>query len=200
MRPRLILTCLLLIGLTFFSCNPTVEKSPEIASAPVSNTLTEAPMPHSLDLSLFEKKFEADSTNYELRAMLASNYYLAGVLDKAAYHFLKVYEHDKKNLDALSNLGNIYYDAQQDDKAIQFYEKALEIDPKNINMRCDLATCYGNINKLKKAIQILRENIIMDNNHAQSHHNLSVFLTKNGNLKEAEEEMKIYQNLSSGIK
>ncbi len=183
------------ICFTFFSCNRTGDQKDSNASASTANAISEAPVPLSNNLAGLEKKFEQDSSNYETRAMLAANYYAEGHLEKAAYHFLKIYEHDNKNLVALSNLGNIYYDSKQDDKAIQFYEKALEIDPENINMRCDLATCYSNINRLKKAVQILRENIKANPKHKQSHYNLSVLLTQNGNTKEADEEMKIYKSL-----
>lgn len=189
-----------LCTISFISCNSKEEKKNEPSVQQTNNSSMVTPSNPSIDLSGMESKFARDSNNYELRAMLASNYYAAGVLDKAAYHFLKVYEHDNKNLIALSSLGNIYYDSRQDDKAIMYYEKALELDPKNINMRCDMATCYSNINKLKKAIEILKENIEMDKTHAQSHYNLSVILKKNGDIKEADEQMKIYTDLKSGTK
>lgn len=182
------------ISFSFLSCNRNDEKKNEILSDPAV-TVTATLMPPSNDQLMLEKKLEQDSTNLGLRTTLATSYYSAGTLEKAAYHFMKVYENDNKNLIALSNLGNIFYDSQQDDKAIQFYEKALEIDPKNINMKCDLATCYSRINKLKKAIQILRENIEMDKNHAQSHYNLSVIQGKRGDEQEAKAEMEIYNNL-----
>jgi hypothetical protein len=37
----------------------------------------------------------------------------------------------------------------------------------------------------------------MNATHAKTHHNLSVILQKNGNTKEAEEEMKIYKSLTA---
>ncbi len=186
--------------ITFYSCGSSNEKKIETVAPPVASTPALEQKAVSPELAALEEKFNKDTTNYEVRAMLASNYYSSGALEKSAYQFLKVYEHDNKNIVALSSLGNIYYDSHQDDKAIGFYEKALEIDGKNINMRCDLATCYSNINKLKKAIQLLKENIQMDANHAQSHYNLSVILQKKGDVKEAAEEMKTYETLKSSIK
>ncbi|MCX6296298.1 MAG: tetratricopeptide repeat protein [Bacteroidetes bacterium] len=189
------------IGLTFFSCNGNEEKKKDVSSNTTTNIqVAEAPIVPANELAMLEKKFEQDSLNFELRSVLAANYYSSGILDKAAYHFLRVYEHDNKNLIALSDLGNIYYDGQQFDNAIKYYEKALELDPKNINMKCDLATCYMNINKLNKAIDILNENIKQDYNHSQSHYNLSVILKKTGKTAEAEEEMKVYDKLKSGGK
>src|SRR3974377_801835 len=141
------------LGLISFSCNRADETKNNSTTPPSASTTATAPQmqaPANSELMNIESKFAQDSSNYDLRMILAAAYYSAGVLDQAAYHFSKVYEHDNKNLIALSNLGNIYYDSQQDDKAIQFYEKALVLDPKNINMRCDLATCYSRINKLKK--------------------------------------------------
>jgi len=184
---------------TFISCNTNEEKKNDNSFVQTKSINEGIQMP-SNDFSFLEERVGKDSLNIEIRTMLASKYYSAGELEKANYHFLRIYELDNKNFTALSNLGNIYYDTQQDDKAIQYYEKALEIDPDNINMRCDLATCYSRINKLKKAIEILNENIKMDYNHLQSHYNLSVILKLSGRVKEADEEMKIYQKISSTIR
>lgn len=184
------------VSFTLPSCNSNGEKQRDtsVTQTIPPSAVTQTP---SSDLALLEKKFQQDSQNVELRNMLAANYYAAGMLEKAAYHFTKVYERDNINLIALSNLGNIYYDVQQNDKAIEFYEKALALDSENIDMRCDLATCYGRINRVKKAIQILKENIKMNADHVKSHHNLSVWLKQNGDIKEADAEMKIYQTLNS---
>ena len=148
------------------------------------------------DFALLEEELSKDTSNVEMRTMLATRYYSSGDLIKAAYHFLKIYNQDPKNYVALTNLGNIYYDSQQDIKAIEFYEKALAIDPADINIRCDLATCYSNVNKMKMAIQILEGNIRMDARHSKSHHNLSVILRKNGEIERADKELAIYKSLS----
>lgn len=182
-----------------FSCNTKEEKKSDNSSVQPNNTLQETQAPAN-DVALLEDRVAQDSLNIELRTMLAAKYYSTGNFEKAHFHFMKIYELDNNNLIALANLGNLYYDTQQDDKAIQFYEKALVIDPSNINMKCDLATCYSRINKFKKAIEILNGNIKMDYNHLQSHYNLSIILKQTGNTKEADEEMKIYQKLSSGVK
>lgn len=185
-------------GIVLFSCNSDAEKKNDTSVAQTNRTTAETQIPN--EILQLEKQVEQDSQNVELRTTLAASYYKAGVLDKAAFHFLKLYEKDNNNLIVLSNLGNIYYDAQQDDKAIDFYEKALVLDPNNIDMRCDLATCYGRINRMKKAIQILKENIKMDASHEKSHHNLAVWLKQNGNTEEAEAEMNIYTTLAAGKK
>jgi superkiller protein 3 len=194
MNHKLIVSAFIGASLTFFSCNRTEEKKAETTTSP-DYLKQQDQKPLAPELIAAQKRFAADTTNYEIRTMLAVNYYSAGDMDNAIYHFNKVVEHDSKNLIALANLGNIYYDVKQDDKAIEYYEKALELDPKNIDMRCDLATCYMNINKLKKAIKILKENIEMNPKHEKSHHNLAVILKQNGDIKESEDEMKIYESL-----
>jgi len=187
------------LTVTFLSCNSNSEKKSDAPTTQQTNSVATTQTP-SGDLAMLEAKVQQDSQNVEQRNMLAANYYAAGMLEKAVYHFLKVYERDNINVIALSNLGNIYYDTQQNDKAIEFYERALVLDPENINMRCDLATCYGRINKVKKAIQILRDNIKTNANHEKSHYNLSVWLKQSGDSKEAETEMNIYQSLTAGKK
>jgi tetratricopeptide (TPR) repeat protein len=178
-------------SLSFYSCHSNQENTSDVSSAgnPADN-----------EFNLMEKKLDQDSTNIELRNLLASRYYSAGKLNNAAFHYLKIYEQDHKNFSALFNLGNIYYDSQQDDKAIEYYEKAMDVDSTNINIRCDLATCYSNINKMKKAIDMLRGNIKMDARHEKSHYNLSVILRKSGDIKGADKEMEIYKTLTSGKK
>jgi tetratricopeptide (TPR) repeat protein len=147
-----------------------------------------------------ESKLATDSSNIELRTLLATRYYSTGQLEKAAYHFIAIYDSDPNNLNALTNLGNIYYDNHQDAKAIEFYEKALPFDSSNINIRCDLATCYSNMNNYKAAIKILEKNCKIDPRHAKSHYNLSIMYNRIGDKKSAEKELKTYQQLTEGIK
>ncbi|MFH0867648.1 MAG: hypothetical protein V1904_15770, partial [Bacteroidota bacterium] len=71
------------------------------------------------------------------------------------------------------------------------------LDSTNTNVRCDMATCYLNIKKPQKALILLKENIKMDNNHSQSHHNLSVVYTELGMTKEAEEESDIFKKMNA---
>lgn len=193
-----LLGILCLIGFTFASCTSTEEKKNSTISNQTDSIVSQPQV--STGVQMLENKLIQDSLNIELRAILAANYYSAGELTKAAYHYLIISGQNHKNIDALKNLGNIYYDSHEDDKAIQFYERALQIEPENINMKCDLATCYSRINKLKKATEILRSNIKADPKHAQSHHNLSVILDQSGQKKEAAEEMKIYKEITEGKK
>lgn len=175
------------------SCNGNdskIESSAPAVAAPAENSLENS-------LKLAEQEFAKDSSNLNNRITLAANYYAAGNLDRAQYHFLKAYGQDNNNLIALTNLGNIYYDSQHDALAIEYYEKALKLDPNNVDMRCDLATNYMNLNHLDKAIEILRENIKINPIHGKTHHNLAVILKKAGNLKEAEIEMKEYEKLQA---
>lgn len=204
MTTKLFLGACCAVSITFLACNnnSSEEKKSDISA---TNPVTSAPaapaeQPVPAQLLEMEKKFAADTNDYQMRLMLANNYYSLNMLPKAEQHFLKVYEHDNRNMIALTNLGNLYYDTKQDEKAIAFYEKALEIDKNNVNMRCDLATCYLNINKQKKAIKILRENIALDPKHEKSHYNLSVMLKQNGDLKEADEQMKIFEQLKANRK
>lgn len=200
MKSKLILSIACATGLALSSCNsgePQKTTTPTPAEQPAATQNDALP---ANDMSAMEAALAQDSTNIQLRTQVAANYYNAGDLNKAAYHFSIVRMIDPKNLDALKNLGNINYDAHKDEAAIHFYEEALKIQPDDINMRCDLATCYSRINKMKKATDILKENIKKDFNHAQSHYNLSVIYEQDGKMKEAAEEMKIYQKISGGKK
>jgi tetratricopeptide (TPR) repeat protein len=147
-----------------------------------------------------EGKLAADSTNIELRNLLATRYYSTGQLEKAAYHFIEIYKQDNSDLNAITNLGNIYYDDHQDAKAIEFYEKAIKVDSTNINIRCDLATCYSNLSNYKMAIKILKHNSEIDPRHAKSHYNLSIMYNRIGDKVNAEKELKTYQTLTEGAK
>lgn len=199
MAPKFYCVILCVVGFCTVSCNTKRQEKSNDSSALSNSKMTETNSP-SDDFLVFENKLHQDSLNVGLRTTLALNYYSAGELSKASYHFLIIYALDNKNIIALKNLGNIYYDSREDDKAIQYYKKALAIDPGNLDMKCDLATCYSRINELKKAIVILRENIQTDNSHKQSHYNLSVLLNQSGKTIEANEEMKIYDSLTSVAK
>jgi len=185
-----------LIVFSLFACNSGSDQQAK-NDPPKEEKVSK---PADDDFATLEKKLESDSMNMDLRASLAAAYYAGGQPEKAASHYLKVYKQDKKNFQALVNLGNIYYDIHQDDHAIEFYEKALEMDPGNMNVKCDLATSYSNINKNKKAIQLLRDNIKVDAHHVKSHYNLSVILRKDGNAKEADQELEIYNSLTANQK
>lgn len=188
-RIPVILLCLLAVGFT--ACNSGSVKS---TTTTVAN---DASKPKS-ETDELEAKVLADSTNIEVRTLLATKYYTGGILDKAAYHFIIIYQQDTNNLNALVNLGNIYYDSQQNEKAIEFYEKALRNNSNNINLRCDLATCYSNVTEHKKAIDMLRGNIKIDPRHAKSHYNLSVILKRTGDDLGAAKEMKEFELLNKG--
>jgi len=179
------------------SCNNSelkVSSNPAQSTDPVQK---KDPI-HAMDNpDSYELALKTDSMNTDMRLRLAGQYYTNKNYDKALYHYLLVNRIDKKNLAALFNLGNVYYDTQQDQLAIKYYEKYLELDKSNCNVRCDLATCYLNLENTNKAISLLRENIKINNNHPQSHYNLSVILKQVGKTAEADEEMKIYNSQAS---
>jgi tetratricopeptide (TPR) repeat protein len=186
MIQRTIILFIFILCVSFLSCNSDSEKKEDL------NTTKDIPVDTIL---MLENLLSRDSTNIEVRTELAQRYYSSNNLGEAAFHFLKIYEQDNRNFTSLVGLGNIYYDGHQSDKAIFFYEKAIKISAKDINVRCDLATCYSDKNELKKSIELLRGNIKIDPKHLKSHYNLSVILQKNGNKKEAKEEMMIYESL-----
>jgi len=179
------------------SCNNSELK---VSSNPVQNTdpkLMKDPSFAMDNPDSYELALKTDSMNTDIRLRLAAQYYINKNYDKALYHYLVVNSIDKNNLAALFNLGNVYYDTRQDQLAIKYYEKYLELDKSNSDVRCDLATCYMNLKNTNKAISLLRENIKINNNHPQSHYNLSVILKQAGKTAEAEEEMKIYTSQAS---
>ena len=191
MFSKSLFTFLIIIsGISFFSCN-----SPEKDKNAIPEDSQLAPAVDSF--ALYEEKLAKDSLNFELRNKIAVNYYAAKDYQKAIFHFLKVYHNDGKNLAVIINLGNLYYDTELYEKAIEFYKKALLLDNTNTSVRCDMATCYLNIKEPKTALALLKENIKQDFNHLQSHHNLSVVYTELGMTKEAEEELAIFNKLSS---
>jgi len=144
----------------------------------------------------YENVLAKDSLNTELHKAIATNYYAEKQFEKAIEHLRIVCRIDNKNTEAFITLGNIYYDTEQNEKAIEYYEKALLLDYKNVNVRCDLATCYLNIKNAEKSMLLLKENIKISPDHAQSHHNLSVVYSQMGKTKEAEEEIKVFNQLS----
>lgn len=192
-----VLSSLSFIVLLLISCDNSV---PKIDSERVQNPAPAMQTTPSLsmdDPASLETELKTDSLNTELRLRLAAVYYTNKDFEKAISHYLIVTQIDKENMAALFNLGNAYYDTEQNEKAIIYYEKFLKLDKSNSNARCDLATCYLNINNPAKAISLLRENIRINNNHPQSHYNLSVILKQTGKIAEADTEMEIYKKMAS---
>ena len=191
MRNRLFFYYLIIaaLGVSLTGCN---ENNQVKQNTPAKEAKDGFP---SDSFAYYEQALKADSLNIPLRLALANNYYVKLQYEKAIDHLLKICSIDDKNTVALITLGNIYYDTEQYQKGIEYYEKALALDGKNVNVRCDLATCYLNLKKPEKALALLKKNIALDYNHAQSHHNLSVVYKEMGKLKEADEEMKLFESL-----
>ena len=143
------------------------------------------------DFALLEEELSKDTSNVEMRTMLATRYYSSGDLIKAAYHFLKIYNQDPKNYVALSNLGNIYYDSQQDIKAIEFYEKALAIDP---NLSEAYSALCHNKNRYEYdalgAEAACKRALELDPNSSVAHKTFANFLYTRGRFDEALAEIR----------
>jgi tetratricopeptide (TPR) repeat protein len=187
-----------LLTILFVSCNNTDHKGGQNQIQSPSNSQQNIQSPSMDSPDSYESLLQTDSLNTEIRLKLASYYYTTKNFDKALYHYLIVNRIDKNNMAAIFNLGNLYYDTQQNEQAIKYYEIFLKSDKNNQNVRCDLATCYKNLKRTGKAISILRENIKLNSNHPQSHYNLSIMLKESGKIQEAEDELKIYNNLLAG--
>lgn len=194
-----VLSLLCLIGVWAFSIscsNPDAGKAKQAGQQ--ADTSQSQVLPLSLDdHETYVNILKKDSLNTDARLKLAAYYYLNKDYNNALYHFLLVHSIDKHNMAAVFNLGNIYYDLQQNEDAIGYYQLFLEKDKSNYNVRCDLATCYIRLNNYEKAISLLRENIKANNNHLQSHYNLSFALKQTGKVSEANEEMNLYEKLKS---
>lgn len=175
------------------ACNSNVHKT---SLNPEKDTIVNTDAFPADSFAFYEKILIKDSLNTQLHMDIAINYYAEKQFDKAIEHFMAVCRMDNKNAEALITLGNVYFDTEQNEKAIIYYEKALALDPKNVNVRCDLATSYLNIKNTEKSYSLLKENIKMAPKHAQSHHNLSVVYTQMGKAKEADAEMKTFNELS----
>ncbi|MFZ4400555.1 MAG: tetratricopeptide repeat protein [Bacteroidales bacterium] len=184
-----------IISLVFLisACNNEVQKTIVNPGNEVNHTIDAFPAD---SFAFYENVLIKDSLNKDLHLAIATNYYAEKQFDKAIEHLLTVCRLDAKNLIACITLGNIYYDTKQDEKAIMFYEKALLLDQENVNVRCDLATSYLNLKNAEKSLILLKENIKMEPKHAQSHHNLSLVFSQLGKTKEAEAEMKIFNELN----
>lgn len=181
---KFLLLIIFCFTLVLFSCNNYEQSDLLKRDLPVDS------------IAVKEKLLETDSLNLPLREELAVIYYNKNNLDKAIYHFIKLCQKDTDNTVALITLGNIYYDSRQFSNAVDYYEKALKYDSLNTNIRCDLATCYLNINNPEKALELLKTNLTIDNNHVQSHYNLSIVYNILGKNKESVKESDIYKKIT----
>ncbi len=187
------------IAVSVQSCNYSSKETQNLQNQPNAVPKTDDPTQIADNPATYLKALETDSLNTAIRLKLAGYYYSNQDFEKSLYQNHTVLHIDKENLAAIFNLGNIYYDTQQFAQAIKYYEQFLSRDKNNCNVRCDLATCYLSTNNPNKAMSLLRENIKIDASHPQSHYNLSVVLSQTGKTAEADQEMKIYKSLQSGM-
>ncbi|HXH27412.1 MAG TPA: tetratricopeptide repeat protein [Candidatus Polarisedimenticolia bacterium] len=128
--------------------------------------------------------------------VLGRVYIRKGQLDDAAKALRSVLDSDPDNLLAHYNLGFIDYRRRRYEEAERHLRRTLELRPEHPEASYTLGLVYLAQNRLDDAIAALQRAIAIDPRHVGAHFNLANALARAGRMKEAEEQQRIYADLS----
>ena len=157
---------LLLLTLSFFSCNknvaPSIDKSAERSDYNVASfnyvyveALKQKLMENGGDaLKLLEKCIQinpkSDAAYYQMAQIVITN----GNMKDGKKYLSKALSIDPQNIWYLTMLSGIYYQEKNLDSSIIFYEKAVKYFPEKENLQLNLGNLYSENKKYEKANEI----------------------------------------------
>ncbi|MBS82615.1 MAG: hypothetical protein CMD65_00585 [Gammaproteobacteria bacterium] len=122
-------------------------------------------------------------------AIFQSNYggllYSIGETQKAIKALKASVKLDKKLLQSYYSLGVIYSDINEHEKAIKSYNSALDINNDSVETHNNLANIYSAISENEKARTHFKKTIDLAPTEVYPRFNMSIFLIKAGDFKEA---------------
>jgi tetratricopeptide (TPR) repeat protein len=130
------------------------------------------------------------------RLVLGRVYIRKGQLDEAAEALRAVLAIKPDSLLAHYNLGFIDYRRRRYDEAERHLRRTIELRPDHPEASYTLGLVYLAQNRLDEAIASLQRAIAIDPRHVGAHFNLANALARAGRMKEAEEQQRIYAELS----
>ncbi|WP_321517643.1 tetratricopeptide repeat protein [uncultured Bacteroides sp.] len=104
-------------------------------------------------LPWFEKAFEADPENDEIRMNLAECYGQSKQIDKGADLYNKLLDKDPYSVQYWFDLGRFYYVAKEFNKALEAYEFALTIEADHPGSILMTAHCYYQLENYEKSCE-----------------------------------------------
>lgn len=157
---------LLLLTLSFFSCNknvaPSIDKSAAKSDYNVASfnyvyveALKQKLMENGGDaLKLLEKCIQinpkSDAAYYQMAQIVITN----GNMKDGKKYLSKALSIDPQNIWYLTMLSGIYYQEKNLDSSIIFYEKAVKYFPEKENLQLNLGNLYSENKKYEKANEI----------------------------------------------
>ena len=157
---------LLLLTLSFFSCNknvaPSIDKSAAKSDYNVASfnyvyveALKQKLMENGGDaLKLLEKciqiNHKIDAAYYQMAQIVITN----GDINDGKKYLSKALSIDPQNIWYLTMLSGIYYQEKNLDSSIIFYEKAVKYFPEKENLQLNLGNLYSENKKYEKANEI----------------------------------------------
>ena len=157
---------LLLLTLSFFSCNknvaPSIDKSAAKSDYNVASfnyvyveALKQKLMENGGDaLKLLEKCIQinpkSDAAYYQMAQIVITN----GDIKDGKKYLSKALSIDPQNIWYLTMLSGIYYQEKNLDSSIIFYEKAVKYFPEKENLQLNLGNLYSENKKYEKANEI----------------------------------------------
>lgn len=150
------------------------------------------------ELEQAARRARENPQDFNAQAQAGGLHYEASRYDEALEFFLRANELQPNNVDAVVALGNVNYDAGKYQAAEKWYTAALVKRPNDINLRTDLGLTFllREPSDPSRAITEFRGSLERDPNHVQTLQNLTVALTRKGELQEARDTLARLEKLN----
>lgn len=135
-------------------------------------------------VELFEKALELEE-QADVHSHLATAAFMAGDVDKAIEHFIRVTRMEPRNAQAQINLGAVYNRKNEFDKAIQALRKGLSFDMRCAEGYFNLGIAHRRLDQAKLAIPAFREAIRLDPKMIDAYVNLASIYLEQENFKQS---------------
>jgi tetratricopeptide (TPR) repeat protein len=135
---------------------------------------------------------QAEPNNFDAQMQAAAILYQNRRFDEAIQLLAHANQLRPDSYEAIVALGNTNFDAGRYEIAEKWYTAALVKNPKDVNVRTDLGLSFmfREPQDLDRAIKEFRQSLETEPNHEQTLQNMTVALTKKGNLDEADATFK----------
>ncbi|MGB8508814.1 MAG: tetratricopeptide repeat protein, partial [Pyrinomonadaceae bacterium] len=147
-----------------------------------------------------EKTARESSQDFDAQMNAATLNEQAGRFEEALDFLTRANQLKPGDYSTLVNLGNVNFEAKRYEVAEQWYREALAKKPDDVDVRADLGLTYfvREPAQVDKAIEEFRRVLERRPDHLPTLHNLTLALTKKGDLTEAERTLARLEKMNPG--
>lgn len=169
---------------------------PDHPTVPSNGVADQAGMQEEVTAQIQQARNEPD--NFDAQVKAGDLFYQIRRFDQAIEYLLRANQLRPDDYGTIVKLGNANFENASYETAEKWYTAALLKNPDDINVRTDLGLTFylRNPPDHDRAIKEYRESLQRDPRHEQTLQNLTVALTRVGQVKEAEETLSKLQEVN----